>query len=127
MVVFQRGYRVSLCALIQLCRSRAQSFRLACIFGLDTVGFEGDESVGILCKTSGHRFRQRGMAGLFTQHRFGQFQVERAGIADQIEIVFHRLALARQTVGQAADHHLPGRTAGQAEYHEQRQQAGGAR
>jgi hypothetical protein len=74
-----------------------------CVGRFDAVCIERHEGVGVLREPPGHGLGQWQVPRRSTEHRFGQLQIEGAGVTRKNDVVLRSLPLARQLVGHTMD------------------------
>lgn len=109
----QRRHGVAVCPQVHAPGTFVQGMGLLRIGGRQALGLGSHKGIGVLGKTAGHGLRQLQVAGRFFQQRFGQLQVERAGIAGQGQVFLVGLALGGQRIGHTLHQQLTRRTGGQ--------------
>jgi len=102
-------------AAVESRRPRTQARSGPRIGSLHAVGLEGHEGIGVLREAACHGGGQGQVAGLLPENGLGQLEVKGRGIPGQIGVGFGRLSLAREAVGQLAQHQLSGGAGAQAE------------
>ena len=71
-------------ALVEPGGAGAQLLGGAGVGGVEAVGLEGDEGVGVLREAAGHRGGEAGVLRLGAQDGFGELEVEGGGVAGEV-------------------------------------------